>query len=124
MNSDKLKIVLYNALQLPDCIEYLKYLIEKSCCYSRSNNFNNVNQEYYNRGRKDFGAEILEDIMKTDFNKFVKLNIDYTIHEIGNENGSFITFPIIGSTYNKLTENETISLLVFQKKIDASYQKL
>ena len=72
MNS-KLKTVLYNALSSPDCIEYLKYLIQKSNCYSRSNNFNNTNQEYYNRGRKDFGSEILEDIMMSDFNKFVEL---------------------------------------------------
>ena len=38
------------------------------------------------------------------------LGIDYTINEIGNVNGSYITFPIAGSTYSVLTADEVISL--------------
>ena len=37
-------------------------------------------------------------------------NTDYTIHEIGNEDGSYITFPITGSTYSNLGSDEIISL--------------
>jgi len=42
----------------------------------------------------------------------LKLNIDYSINEIGNKNGSYITFPLDNSEYGLLQENETISLLL------------
>ena len=42
----------------------------------------------------------------------LKLNIDYSINEIGNKNGSYITFPLENSEYGLLQENETISLLL------------
>ncbi len=35
---------------------------------------------------------------------------DYTINEIGNNNGSYITFPIAGSSYSTLASDEIISL--------------
>ena len=35
---------------------------------------------------------------------------DYSINELGNENGSFITFPLDGSSYETLGNNEVISL--------------
>ena len=38
------------------------------------------------------------------------LGIDYTINEIGNVDGSYITFPIAGSAYPVLTADEVISL--------------
>lgn len=40
------------------------------------------------------------------------LDVDYTINEIGNENGSYITFPIQGSSYSVLSSEETISLIL------------
>ena len=44
-------------------------------------------------------------VQHTDLNGILttlKENVDYSIHEIGNENGSYITFPIQGSTYSAL----------------------
>lgn len=38
------------------------------------------------------------------------LGIDYTINETGNVNGSYITFPIAGSSYSILAADEVISL--------------
>ena len=35
---------------------------------------------------------------------------DYSIHELNNSNGSYITFPLAGSSYNTLSANETLSL--------------
>ena len=49
-------------------------------------------------------------VTHTDFNgiaTILQYNIDYTIHEIGNENGSYITFPIQGSKYNVLAWNQS-----------------
>lgn len=40
----------------------------------------------------------------------LKLNIDYSIAETKNENGSYITFPIAGSSYSVLGSDEIISL--------------
>ena len=37
---------------------------------------------------------------------------DYTIHEVGNSEGSYITFPIVGSSHSKLASNEVISLML------------
>lgn len=44
-------------------------------------------------------------VQHTDLNGILttlKENVDYSIHEIGNENGSYITFPIQGSTHSVL----------------------
>ena len=40
----------------------------------------------------------------------LQYNIDYSINELQNENGSFITFPLASSSYEVLGEDETISL--------------
>lgn len=39
-----------------------------------------------------------------------EFGVDYSINEIGNENGSYITFPLEGSNYNVLSDEEIISL--------------
>ena len=49
---------------------------------------------------------------KDGFQTELKLNRDYTINQVGNEKGSYITFPILGSSYNVLGEEEKISLLL------------
>ncbi len=40
----------------------------------------------------------------------LQYNVDYSIEEIGNKNGSYITFPLKGSSYNVLGNDEHISL--------------
>jgi hypothetical protein len=42
----------------------------------------------------------------------LKLNIDYTIHQTGNADGSYIIFPILGSSYKTLGEGEKITLML------------
>lgn len=49
---------------------------------------------------------------KTGIQNTLKLNIDYTIHQTGNANGSYITFPILGSSYKTLGEGEKITLML------------
>lgn len=73
MTEDKLKLLIYNVSNDKDGYEFIKYLLEKSNCFSRSNNFICINQDYYNRGRKDFGNEILDLVQKYNFKKFVEL---------------------------------------------------
>ena len=54
-------------------------------------------------------------VMHTDkagVQSVLELNKDYTIAEVGNNNGSHITFPIEGSLYNIATEDEIISLIL------------
>ncbi|MBR6298505.1 MAG: hypothetical protein IKR34_04610 [Candidatus Gastranaerophilales bacterium] len=40
----------------------------------------------------------------------LSLNIDYSVNEVKNKNGSFITFPLQGSSYSVLAENESLSI--------------
>lgn len=62
-------------------------------------------------------------VQHTDLNGLLttlKENVDYSIHEIGNENGSYITFPISGSTYDILkwdTVNDKKELLTISLNI-------
>lgn len=62
-------------------------------------------------------------VQHTDLNGVLttlKENVDYSIHEIGNENGSYITFPISGSTYDILkwdTVNDKKELLTISLNI-------
>lgn len=49
---------------------------------------------------------------KTGIQNTLKLNIDYTIHQTGNADGSYITFPILGSSYKTLGEGEKITLML------------
>ena len=49
---------------------------------------------------------------KTGIQNILKLNIDYTIHQTGNADGSYITFPILGSSYKTLGEEEKITLML------------
>ena len=54
-------------------------------------------------------------VMHTDKNgkqTELKLNVDYSIHDIGNENGGYIIFPLEGSLYGTLDEDEVISLFI------------
>ncbi len=42
--------------------------------------------------------------------RLLKLDIDYSINEIKNKNGSYITFPLEGSEFSLLNEKENLSL--------------
>lgn len=42
----------------------------------------------------------------------LQYNVDYSIEEIGNKNGSYITFPLKNSSYNVLGNDEHISLML------------
>lgn len=39
-------------------------------------------------------------------------NVDYTIHEVKNVNGSYITFPIAGSSYDILDSDHKLSIML------------
>ena len=59
----------------------------------------------------NYSSELI--VYHTDINgvqKTLELNIDYSINEIGNKNGSYIIFPLTGSSYTVLSEGEKLSL--------------
>lgn len=62
----------------------------------------------------------------TDKNGIVSIlqyGIDYSVNEIGNENGSYITFPISSSSFGVLTPDETITLsLSLQIKQESQFE--
>ena len=54
-------------------------------------------------------------VLHTDKNEYqttLKLNIDYSISQVGNKNGSFIIFPLEGSEYSVLKTGEKITLML------------
>lgn len=53
---------------------------------------------------------IVTHIDSNGISKILKEGVDYSINEIGNKNGSYITFPLSGSTYSVLGTDEKISL--------------
>ncbi len=63
----------------------------------------------------DFYIENEQQLNVFHFDKYdsktkLELGVDYTINEIKNKNGSYINFPITGSYYGVLSENEKISI--------------
>ena len=50
----------------------------------------------------------------------LSLDIDYTINEVGSDSGSYITFPIAGSSYTVLKPTEKIILAL---ELDISQEK-
>lgn len=55
---------------------------------------------------------IVQYVNELDETKILTLGVDYSINEIGNPNGSYITFPLDSSSYNILSNNEKISLML------------
>ena len=63
----------------------------------------------------DFLIEEQGELVVTHIDKYGKttvlqLGIDYSINEIGNKNGSYITFPLSTSSFDVLSSDEIISL--------------
>ncbi len=63
----------------------------------------------------DFFIENQNELVVTHINtngisNVLEYGIDYSINEIGNENGSYINFPISGSKYGNLASGEILSL--------------
>ena len=75
----------------------------------------------------DFYIETSDELVVWHFDSngnktLLRYNIDYSINEFKNPNGSYITFPIAGSSYSVLGEDEKISLqLYLEIKQDTQY---
>ena len=55
---------------------------------------------------------VVQHISENSVTTTLTLGVDYSINEIGNQNGSYIIFPLESSSYNVLKENEKISLML------------
>lgn len=55
---------------------------------------------------------IVQHISEDNVITTLTLGVDYSINEIGNQNGSYIIFPLENSSYNILKENEKITLML------------
>lgn len=66
------------------------------------------------------------EVLLTDSNGVITtliLGVDYSINEIGNENGSYITFPLQTSSFGILKDDETITLsLVLPIKQESEFE--
>ncbi len=80
-----------------------------------------VNNYVGNSSNKEFDFDFLiEDeselvVQRTDTDGVITtltLGVDYSINEVGNEEGSYITFPLDSSSYSVLAEDEKICLML------------
>ncbi len=76
---------------------------------------NYTGNSYSTRFDFDFLIEAEKELVVTHIDsngisKILEEGVDYSINEIGNKNGSYITFPLSGSTYGVLGTDEKISL--------------
>ena len=55
---------------------------------------------------------IVQHISEDNVITTLTLGVDYSINEIGNQNGSYIIFPLENSSFNILKENEKITLML------------
>lgn len=55
---------------------------------------------------------IVQHISEDNVITTLTLGVDYSINEIGNQNGSYIIFPLENSSHNILKENEKITLML------------
>lgn len=66
------------------------------------------------------------EVLLTDSNGIITtliLGVDYSINEIGNENGSYITFPLQTSSFGILKDDETITLsLILPIKQESEFE--
>ncbi len=61
---------------------------------------------------EDASELIVQYTNKLEETKILTLGVDYSINEIGNPNGSYIVFPLDSSSYNILSNDEKISLML------------
>ncbi|RAI15341.1 MAG: hypothetical protein DKM22_04315 [Candidatus Melainabacteria bacterium] len=69
---------------------------------------------------EDSGELLVQHTNSSGEQTALTLDVDYSIHEVGNKNGSYITFPIAGSSYSVLAADEVISLSL---KLDIEQDK-
>lgn len=72
MKDEELKLVIHNVLRTDDGFKLINYLIEESGCLSAGINFDTL-KEYYLRGKKDFGSDILSLVKKYSFENYIKI---------------------------------------------------
>lgn len=66
MDEEKLIEVLKNVLNTDCGFAFVTELLEKLGAFERGCNFDNVNMEYYNRGRREKGLWLLDLVKKAD----------------------------------------------------------
>lgn len=59
---------------------------------------------------EDYDQLLVNFFDENDTKYTLQLNVDYTINETKNKNGSYITFPIEGSKYEILQDNQKLSI--------------
>ena len=75
MNEEKLIEIIKDVLNTKCGFEFIRELLEKLGAFERGCIFENVNQEYYNRGKREKGLWLLDLIKEADLNKFCEILI-------------------------------------------------
>lgn len=74
--------------------------------YQGNNSTTTFEFDFYIENENQLNVFLFDGSTKTK----LKVNVDYSINELKNKNGSYITFPVEGSNYGILSEEQKISL--------------
>lgn len=74
MTDDEIKQIVKNVLNTEAGFEFVDILLDKTGAFDRGCNFQNVQQEYFNRGKREQGLWLLDLVAESNFNKFTELN--------------------------------------------------
>ncbi len=78
--------------------------------YTGNNSATNFDFDFLIENQEEL---VVSHIDKDGIIRVLQFGIDYSINEIGNKNGSYITFPLPNSEFSILSSDETISLSLY-----------
>ena len=74
MSEDEIKEIVKNLLNTDAGFEFIDILLDKLGAFDRGCNFQNIQQEYFNRGKREMGLWLLDLVQDSNFNKFIEIN--------------------------------------------------
>lgn len=74
MTEDEIKELVRNITNDDVGFEFICFLLNRLGAFDRGCNFQNIQQEYYNKGKREQGLWLLDLIAESNFNKFIEIN--------------------------------------------------
>lgn len=71
--ADEIKNIVKSVVQTDAGFKFIDILLDKLGAFERGCNFQNIEQEYYNKGRKEQGLWLLDLVRDSHFNQYIEL---------------------------------------------------
>jgi len=70
---EQIKDIVKNVIQTPSGFEFIEILLDRLGAFERGCNFQNIEQEYFNKGKKEQGLWLLDLVRESHFNNFIEI---------------------------------------------------